>query len=106
LWLWYCDNVSARKTIVLICHTKVWFGCESLKLIAVQLIRQASASLPTDVQIAQWKVRMEKVNYLGQPNSYRLSNGTVEVVVSTDVGPRILRYGFLGKENVLGETLI
>ena len=49
------------------------------------------------------RCRMEKVNYLGQPNCYRLSNGTVEVIVSTDVGPRILRYGFVGEENVLGE---
>ena len=46
---------------------------------------------------------MQKVNYLGQSNCYRLSNGTVEVIVSTDVGPRILRYGFVGGENVLGE---
>ena len=46
---------------------------------------------------------MEKVNYLGLPSCYRLSNGTVEVIVSTDVGPRILRYGFVGEENVLGE---
>ena len=46
---------------------------------------------------------MEKVSYLGQPNCYRLSNGTVAAVVTTDVGPRILRYGFLGGENILGE---
>lgn len=46
---------------------------------------------------------MEKVNYLGLPNCYRLSNGTVEAIVTTDVGPRILRYGFVGGENVLGE---
>lgn len=46
---------------------------------------------------------MDKVNYLGQPNCYRLSNGTVEAIVTTDVGPRILRYGFVGGENTLGE---
>jgi len=46
---------------------------------------------------------MEKVNYLGLPNCYQLSNGTVEAIVTTDVGPRILRYGFVGGENVLGE---
>jgi hypothetical protein len=49
------------------------------------------------------KVNMEKVNYLGLPNCYRMSNGTVEAIVSTYVGPRILRYGFVGGENVLGE---
>jgi hypothetical protein len=46
---------------------------------------------------------MDKVNYLGQPNCYRLSNGTVEAIVTTAVGPRILRYGFVGGENILGE---
>src|SRR6185295_7394516 len=46
---------------------------------------------------------MQKVNYLGQSNCYRLSNGTVEAIVTTDVGPRILRYGFVGGENILGE---
>jgi hypothetical protein len=32
-----------------------------------------------------------------------LSNGTVEVVVTSDVGPRIVRYGFAGAENILAE---
>jgi hypothetical protein len=53
--------------------------------------------------MAQGKVTVEKVNYLELPNCYRLSNGTIEVIVTTDVGPRILRYAFLGGENVLGE---
>ena len=44
-----------------------------------------------------------KVEYLGLPNCVRLSNGTTEVVVTTDVGPRVIRYAFLGGENVLGE---
>ena len=47
---------------------------------------------------------MEKVSYLGQPNCYRLSNDTVELIVSTDVGPRIFRYGFRDAENMLGEV--
>ena len=46
---------------------------------------------------------MEKVTYLNLPNCYLLSNGRTEVVVTTDVGPRILRYGFAGGENALGE---
>jgi hypothetical protein len=32
-----------------------------------------------------------------------LSNGTVEVVVTSDAGPRIVRYGFAGAENILAE---
>ena len=47
---------------------------------------------------------MEKVSYLGLPNCYKLSNGAVEAVVTSDVGPRIIRYGFRGAENMLGEV--
>src|SRR3982751_3492706 len=46
---------------------------------------------------------MEKVAYLGQPNCYRLSNGTVEVIVTTDIGPRVIRYGFINEANVFDE---
>jgi hypothetical protein len=47
---------------------------------------------------------MEKVSYLGLPNCYRLANASVELIVTTDVGPRVLRYGFQGAENILGEV--
>lgn len=46
---------------------------------------------------------MEKLTYLDLPNCYRLSNGTVEVIVTTQIGPRVIRYGFCGEENILGE---
>jgi hypothetical protein len=45
---------------------------------------------------------LEKVTYFDLPNCYKLSNATVEVIVTTDVGPRILRYGFIGEENIFG----
>ncbi len=47
---------------------------------------------------------MEKISYLGLPNCYRLMNDTTEVVVTTDVGPRIVRYALRGAENMLGEV--
>ncbi|HVN80941.1 MAG TPA: hypothetical protein VMW38_18270 [Terriglobia bacterium] len=47
---------------------------------------------------------MEKVTYYNQPNCFKLSNGTVEVIVTTDIGPRIIRYGFQGEENLLAEV--
>lgn len=47
---------------------------------------------------------MEKISYLGQPNCYRLSNEDAEVIVTTDVGPRIVRYALRGGENILGEV--
>lgn len=49
------------------------------------------------------EVTVERVSCLNQPNCYRLSNGTVEAIVTTDVGPRIIRYGFIGGENLLAE---
>ncbi len=42
----------------------------------------------------------EKIQYMGWPNCIRLSNSDVEVVVATDIGLRILRFGFIGGENV------
>jgi len=53
---------------------------------------------------ANGEVKMEKVAYLNQPNCYKLSNGTVEVIVTTDIGPRIIRYGLVGSSNILGEV--
>jgi hypothetical protein len=49
-------------------------------------------------------LQVEKISYLGLPNCYRLSNGQVEAVVTSDVGPRIVRYNFRGAENMLGEV--
>lgn len=46
-------------------------------------------------------VTIEKTDFQGWPNSYKLSNGEVELVVVTDIGPRILHYGFVGGDNVL-----
>lgn len=49
---------------------------------------------------AQAEVTMEKVNFGGWPNSIRLSNGAIELVATTDVGPRIIRLALPGGENV------
>jgi hypothetical protein len=46
---------------------------------------------------------VEKIQYKNLSNCIRLTNGTIEIVVTTDVGPRIIFYGFAGGENVLGE---
>ncbi|MCX5770994.1 MAG: hypothetical protein NTZ09_12080 [Candidatus Hydrogenedentes bacterium] len=45
-------------------------------------------------------VTMEKVPYGGWPNCVRVTNGTVELIATTDVGPRIIRVGFVGGQNV------
>jgi hypothetical protein len=45
---------------------------------------------------------IEKTNFQGW-NSYRVSNGEVELVAPVDVGPRIMRYGFVGGQNLFKE---
>lgn len=48
-------------------------------------------------------VTIQKTSYAGWPNCYRITNGEVELIVTTDVGPRILRYGFVRGQNVFKE---
>lgn len=45
---------------------------------------------------------IEKITFSDYPNCVRLSNGTIDLIISTDFGPRILFYGFAGGENILG----
>ena len=44
--------------------------------------------------------KIEKTNYHGWPNSYRMTNGEVELVITSDIGPRIIRYAFVGGRNL------
>ncbi|MBI1337665.1 MAG: hypothetical protein GC164_11970 [Phycisphaera sp.] len=46
---------------------------------------------------------MEKLNYAHFPNCLRLSNRNMELIATTDVGPRVLRLAFLGGENLFCE---
>jgi hypothetical protein len=48
-------------------------------------------------------VNIERVGYKGWPNCYRISNGEVELIVTADIGPRIMRYAFIGGQNVFKE---
>ncbi|MCA9413161.1 MAG: hypothetical protein KC944_18250, partial [Candidatus Omnitrophica bacterium] len=50
------------------------------------------------------EVTMENVEYGGWANCVRLSNGTMELIATTDVGPRIIRCGFVGGENLFLES--
>jgi hypothetical protein len=45
----------------------------------------------------------EKYPYGGWENTYRLSNGLVELVITGDVGPRVIRAGFVGEINLFCE---
>ncbi|MFN7138663.1 MAG: hypothetical protein ACK4UN_04940 [Limisphaerales bacterium] len=47
---------------------------------------------------------MEKVAYGGWTNCIRLSNEEIELIATTDVGPRIIRFAHLGAPNLLKEN--
>jgi hypothetical protein len=49
-------------------------------------------------------VTLKQVTFRGWQHCMRLSNGTVDVVVTTDIGPRVARYGFVDGENVFCEV--
>jgi hypothetical protein len=48
-------------------------------------------------------VKIEKQNFKGWPNSWRVANGEVELVLTGDVGPRIMHFGFCGGQNFFKE---
>jgi hypothetical protein len=48
-------------------------------------------------------VQIEKVAYKGWSNCYRVSNGEIELIVTGDVGPRVIRLGFPGGQNLFKE---
>jgi hypothetical protein len=45
-------------------------------------------------------VNLSVVAFEKLPNCVSLSNGEVELVIATEIGPRVLRYGFIGGKNV------
>src|SRR6516162_5654456 len=49
------------------------------------------------------EVRVEKTEYKGWTHCYRVTNGEVELIITGDVGPRIIRFGFVGGQNVFKE---
>ncbi len=46
---------------------------------------------------------IEKIAYQGWPHCYRISNGEVELIVTSDIGPRIMRFSFIGGVNLFKE---
>jgi hypothetical protein len=48
-------------------------------------------------------ITIERIDFHGWANSWRMSNGEVELVLTGDVGPRVMRYGFAGGQNFFKE---
>lgn len=47
---------------------------------------------------------MEIVEYGGWENNVRINNGRVELIITKDVGPRIIRFSFIGERNIFFEN--
>jgi hypothetical protein len=50
------------------------------------------------------RVKTIRKQYKGWENCIEISNGIVDLIATTDVGPRIIRFGFIGKENEFCEV--
>ena len=49
---------------------------------------------------AHAQVRVERTTFGGWPNCYRISNGRLEVIATTDIGPRIMSVRLDGGPNL------
>lgn len=49
------------------------------------------------------KTTIERIEYAGWSNCYRVANGDTELVITSDVGPRVIRCGFRGGQNLFAE---
>src|SRR3970282_824316 len=59
---------------------------------------------PIHIRMTEAMIGIEKVAYGGWENVYRLSNDRVEALVTADVGPRVIRFGFVGQANEFHEV--
>ncbi len=50
-------------------------------------------------------VKIDNVNYKQFGNCCRISNGKYELLVTTDLGPRVIFYGKVGGENIMYEDI-
>lgn len=50
------------------------------------------------------KVQIQKISYGGWENCIQIKNKSVDLIITVDVGPRIIRYGFAGSDNELCEV--
>jgi hypothetical protein len=48
-------------------------------------------------------IAIEKINFKGWAKSWRVSNGEVELILTGDVGPRVMHFGFVGGQNFFKE---
>jgi hypothetical protein len=76
---------------------RVWAAVVPISLLVLIIVPAARA------EVGRKGVTIVKTSYKGWPNCYRMTNGTIELIATQDVGPRIIRLGFVGGDNVFGE---
>ncbi len=67
----------------------------------IDTVARARANLGSQNSHGRCHQMMEVVNFGGWSNCIRLSDGEIELIATTDVGPRIIRFGFVGCQNLL-----
>ncbi len=50
------------------------------------------------------QIRFQRVSYGGWRNCYKIFNKSVDIIVTADVGPRVIRFGFKGEPNEFWEN--
>ncbi len=71
--------------------------------IGLALLAGIGLLLPTLLAADKGKVTVEKIEYKGWKNNLRLSNGDTELVLTLDVGPRVISYKLKDGKNVFVE---
>jgi hypothetical protein len=54
-------------------------------------------------RVIMGKVILNEIQYGGYGKCIQITNGKIEAVVTVDVGPRVIRFGFTGGNNVFCE---
>jgi hypothetical protein len=80
--------------------TQLVFANEENSMVRKLLVLATILSMTTVMRAA---VSVQKVEYKGWTNCYKISNGEVDLIVTGDVGPRVIRFGFVGGDNILKE---
>ena len=65
------------------------------------ILDEAGPQSSPHFQTGAHHVSIETISYMGLPNCLKLSNGVVDIIATTAVGPRILYYGPANGENIL-----
>jgi hypothetical protein len=80
-----------------------WVWWPALKRGQTIALLVLTAMLTMTTQSVLAAVNVERVEYKGWHNCYRVTNGEVELIVTGDVGPRVIRFGFVGGQNLFKE---